>query len=323
MSTPASSNPFGPTVDVRFVYGPLLVGVFVNLILFGVLITQQLEYSHYARKDPLWMRCFVWGVFIMEVANAALDMHIVFQPLILNYGGGIPNDLPTLLVTEPLSVVLVAFPIQLFFLWRIRTLTSSTLLPAIICLFAVVAFAGGIWTTVGVPIVRSFRNVPRLYDAVEVWLIATTVTDISIAVSLAIVLRSKKTGFAPSDTVVDKIIRMTVQTGMLTAFFSLMDVVCLLALRGDTFNFMFNIPITRLYSNCFMSTLNARHQLNREIHRPLLSSSGRHADAVLAGNNGAQLGGNNKNLESTDDTVINDKGDQYGGNRMTEVAETV
>ncbi|KAJ6472501.1 hypothetical protein C8R45DRAFT_1217782 [Mycena sanguinolenta] len=314
MSTP-TPNPFGPTVDVRLVYGPLLVGALFNMILFSVLITQQLEYSHYPRKDPLWIRCFVWGIFIMEVANAAFDMHIIFQSLILNYGvwivlvslnsqldkyiRAIPNDLPTLFVTEPLSVVLVAFPIQLFFLWRIKTLTGHTLLPAIICLFAVVSFAGGIWTIVMVPIVRSFMNVPRLYHPAEMWLIGTAVTDISIAVSLAAVLRSKKTGFAPTDTVVDKIIRMTVQTGMLTAFFSVMDVVCFLALQGDTFNFMFNIPITRLYSNCFMSTLNARHHLNCAMDRPLLSSSGPHTNSVLAGSNGAHLGVDSKILDST------------------------
>ncbi|KAJ6472511.1 hypothetical protein C8R45DRAFT_412475 [Mycena sanguinolenta] len=214
MSAPAA-NPFGPTVDVRLVYGPLLIGVFFNMILFGVVITQQLEYYQCTRKDPLWMRSLVWGIFIVQVANVGFDIYIVFQPLILNYGG-IPNDLPTLFITEPLCVVMVAFPIQLFFLWRLKRLTGSNLLPGAICLFAVISFAGGVWTIVMVPIVRNFMNVPKLYHPAEVWLIGAAVTDISIAVSLAIVLRSKKTGFAPSDTVVDNIIRMTVQTGMWT-----------------------------------------------------------------------------------------------------------
>ncbi|KAJ7246831.1 hypothetical protein B0H12DRAFT_1235453 [Mycena haematopus] len=140
---------FGPTVDVRLIYGPLLIGMYFNLILFGVLITQQLAYFQDARKDPLWMRALVWGIFIIETANAGFDMCIMFQPLILNYGG-IPNDLPTLFVTTKES--------------------------------------GGIWTTVMVPIVRKFMNVPMLYRPAEVWLIAAAVTDICIAVSLAIAL---------------------------------------------------------------------------------------------------------------------------------------
>ncbi|KAJ7246828.1 hypothetical protein B0H12DRAFT_1021084, partial [Mycena haematopus] len=271
-------------------YGPLLIGVYFNLILFGLSLLipgQQLEYFQNGRKDPLWMRALVWGIFLVETANAGFDMYIMFQPLILNYGasiryvGGIPNDLPTLFVTEPLSAVIVAFPIQLFFLWRIKLLTGNTLLPAVIFSFAVVSFSGGIWTTVMVPIVRKFANIPQLYRSTEVWLISAAVTDICIAVSLA---RSKKTGFAPTDSIVDRIIRMTVQTGMLTALFSILDVVCFLTLQ---FNFMWNVPLTRLYSNSFMSTLNARQRLNRMLDRPSLSSSGRHANVVLPGNNAA------------------------------------
>ncbi|KAJ7061580.1 hypothetical protein C8F01DRAFT_1137804 [Mycena amicta] len=283
---PQGPPPTGPTVDVQLIYGPLLVGVFFNMILYGVLVAQQLTYYKTSRKDPLWMRLFVWSVFVVETANTGFDMWIMYQPLILQYGG-IPDNLPTVFITQPLCVILVGFPIQLFFIWRIRTLTQNNILPAAIFVCALVAFAGGTWTTVMVPIVQKFRNIPRLYRSAQVWLIASAITDLSIAASLALALRSKRTGFAPTDFIVDKIIRMSVQTGLVTALFSILDVVCFLTLQGETVNFIWNIPLSKLYSNCLLSTLNARNTMRMGIsteHASGNSGSGRkQANIVLSG----------------------------------------
>ncbi|KAF7350063.1 hypothetical protein MVEN_01308100 [Mycena venus] len=120
-----------PTVDVQLSYGPLLLGVYFNLILCGVLITQQLDYVQNSRKDPLFIRILVWAVFIVEVANTAFDMSIMYEPLILHYGE-IPDKLPTVFITQPLCVILVGFPTQLFFIWRIRIVTGNNLIAAVI-----------------------------------------------------------------------------------------------------------------------------------------------------------------------------------------------
>ncbi|KAJ6472508.1 hypothetical protein C8R45DRAFT_1103957 [Mycena sanguinolenta] len=70
-----------------------------------------------------------------------------------------------------------------------------------------------------------------------------------------------------------------------------------------------------------MSTLNARHQLNSAMDRPSLSSSGRHANVVLARGHAAAIDGDSKNIDSTDD-AINDE-HRYRGIRMTKVVERV
>ncbi|KAJ7259950.1 hypothetical protein B0H12DRAFT_1231895 [Mycena haematopus] len=256
MST-STAAPF----DVRLSYGPLLVGVFFNMILFGVLIVQvcglTLPYAPKANTD-------VWGVFFVETANTAFDMSIMYEPLILHYGAP-PDKLPTVFVTQPLCVVLVGFPIQLFFIWRIYALTANKFIAGCIFLCALTSFGGGAWTTVLVPIVGRFSRIPTLYRSAGVWLISSAVTDICIASTLAVSLWSKKTGWGMTDTVVNTLIRMTVQTGVLTALFSILDVVCFLTLRGRAVNFFFNIALSKLYSNSLMSTLNARRYLRRTL----------------------------------------------------------
>ncbi|KAJ7227467.1 hypothetical protein GGX14DRAFT_630077 [Mycena pura] len=227
---------------------------------------QQLAYFQTKRQDHICIRLLVWGVFIVETANTAFDMFIIYEPLILQYGK-IPSSLPTLFVTQPLCVTVVGFPIQLFFIWRIRTLTQKKLIPGAIMFFSLVAFAGGIWTTIMIHVAATWG--PRMtltYRSAEVWLISSAITDLCIATVLSISLKNKKTGFMTMDIVMDKIIRMTVQSGLVT-------------------NFIFNVPLSKLYSNCLLSMLNSREDFKARVHgnSSMSNSSGRGTNLILSG----------------------------------------
>ncbi|KAJ6572461.1 hypothetical protein DFH09DRAFT_1312749 [Mycena vulgaris] len=269
-------------MDVKFVYGPILIGAFGNMFLFGILVAQVLTYFQSTQRhamqavDPLYMRIFIYGVFFVETANTALNIQIMFQLLVLEYAA-IPNKLPTVFMTstsavlsnlavDASSVILVAFPCQLFFTWRIRTFTRSNILSGCIAALSVFTLGVGIWAVFHLISAGAWSRVPFAHKAAEVWLFASAGTDLVIAFCLALALRSKKTGIKDTDTVVDRIIRSTVQTGAITAFFSIMDVVCFLTIQNATFNFMFNIPVSKLYSNCLMSALNARKEYNNKLN---------------------------------------------------------
>jgi hypothetical protein len=243
----------------------MLIGVFFNMILYGVLIGQTLTYYQVYKKDPAWMRAFVAFLFIVETANTALDMSIMYQPLILEYGHK-PIFFPTVFMTEPLCVVLVSMPIQLFFAWRIYQLNKSPWVPFVIAVFALASFAGGLWTSAMVQILRQFAKKPLLHNSALLWFLASCVADVLITVSLVLTLTKKKTGFAATDSVVDKIIRTTIQTGMLTAVFSILDVACFMALPHYAVNFVWDLALSKLYSNALMSTLNGRQKLNAASH---------------------------------------------------------
>ncbi|KAJ6606111.1 hypothetical protein DFH09DRAFT_2270 [Mycena vulgaris] len=247
--------------NVQLLFGPMLIGVFINMILYGVLIGQVLTYYQMYQKDASWMRYFVLILFIIETANTGFDMAFMYQPLILNYGQK-PNLFPTVFITQPLCVVLVSTPIQLFFAWRIKSLTKSYWVPVMIAVLALAACTGGIWTAVMIHIVKTFANKPKLHNSALLWFLASCVADILITISLVISLAKRKTGFSGTDSVIDKIIRMTIQTGMLTALFSILDVVCFMVLPHAAINFVWDLALSKLYTNCLMSTLNARQGLN-------------------------------------------------------------
>jgi len=244
----------------------MLIGVFFNMILYGVLVGQTVSYYQVYKRDPTWMRLFVAFLFFIETANTALDMSMMYQPLILEYGQK-PVFFPSVFMTEPLCVVLVSMPIQLFFAWRIHQLTKSIWIPIAISVLGIASFAGGIWTATLIQIYRLFAKKPLLHNPALLWFLASCVADVLITVSLVITLAKKKTGFAATDSVLERIIRMTIQTGMITALFSILDVICFMLLPHYAVNFVWDLCLSKLYTNCLLSTLNARQKLNIVSHQ--------------------------------------------------------
>ncbi|TFK69372.1 hypothetical protein BDN72DRAFT_616836 [Pluteus cervinus] len=203
--------------NIQLLFGPMLIGVFMNMILYGVLIMQTLTYYQTYKHDAPWIRYLVLYLFLIETLNTGIDISIMYQPLILEYG--LPKAttfFPTMFPFQPISVVAVSTPIQLFFAWRIWLLTRSPWVPILIALFAVTSLAGGIWTATMVAILQLFSKKPQLHVPALVWFLAACAADVLITINLVLTLTKKKTGFVATDDAISKIIRMTVQTGMLT-----------------------------------------------------------------------------------------------------------
>ncbi|KAJ3839702.1 hypothetical protein F5878DRAFT_615550 [Lentinula raphanica] len=240
----------------------MLIGVFFNMILYGVLLNQMFFYYQTYKSDTLWIKCLVTYLFIVETANTVFDILIMYQPLITQYGTEkAVKYFPTLFMTEPIVVVLVSMPIQCFFAWRILKITKSYIIPAIIVLLALTSATGGFITGIKLVILKVFIKKPELHWSALLWFLPSCVADILITVTLVQSLSKRKNGFSATNTMIDKLIRMTVQTGMITAICAIGDVACFMALPHTAINFIWDLALAKLYTNCLMSTLNARSSL--------------------------------------------------------------
>ncbi|KAE9390870.1 hypothetical protein BT96DRAFT_801391, partial [Gymnopus androsaceus JB14] len=102
--------------------------------------------------------------------------------------------------------------------------------------------------------------------SVIMWLVGECLGDIAItcvlySFVLALLTRicshKHKTGFEASDVLVDRIIRLTVQTGLITACCATLDIVFFLT-DPTGIHLIFNFPLAKLYTNSVMSSLNSR-----------------------------------------------------------------
>lgn len=217
------------------------------------------DYYRIYKSDAPWIRYLVLYLFIVETANTGINMYYIYQPLILRFGTPEATIyFPSLFPFQPFLVVAVSTPIQLFFAWRIRLFTKSDYLFVIVSLFTLTSLAGGVWTGCRIFQLKYFSEKPSLHTPALVWFLCSCVADVLITAVLVVSLYKSKTGFAQTDGIIGKIIRMAVQTGLLTAISAVGDVVTFMVIQHAAVNFLWDLALAKLYANCLLANLNAR-----------------------------------------------------------------
>ncbi|KAF7770689.1 hypothetical protein Agabi119p4_6663 [Agaricus bisporus var. burnettii] len=155
-------------------------------------------------------------------------------------------------------MIAVSTPVQLFIAWRIIIISGKRYFAFLIWAFALISTGGAIWLAHTVVDVKRFARKPDLHWPALTWLLASMIADVIITFSLVHSLAKRRTGIVQTDDIINKIIRMTIQTGLVTAIFAILDVICFLVIPNSTLNFVWDFALSKLYANALMSTLNAR-----------------------------------------------------------------
>ncbi|KAJ4490978.1 hypothetical protein J3R30DRAFT_164082 [Lentinula aciculospora] len=252
---PAPPHP--PTV--MQVYAPFFVGTFLNIFLYGIAVTQMYTYHRTSKGDKPWMKLLVLYLFVMETINSVCDIGLVFEPLLLNFGN--PNIVatsPWTLRLDGVSTTLISTPVQIFMAWRIKIIMETAIPAAVIVILAISSLIGSVWLAVAVSNTPQYANFDEFRGAPSLWLISSAVADIAIACYLVYGLAKKRTGFAVLNDQIDRIIRVTIQTGSLTALTALIDVIVFLSVPETTIFFAWDLTLSKLYTTTLLSSLNAR-----------------------------------------------------------------
>lgn len=224
------------------------------------MITQVNQYYNAFPKDPLWMKLYVATLLVSDCVNSAFNIAWVYNTLVNQFGNlDALASADWLFSSEQSMAGITSMMVQCFYAWRIQVLTKQWWLVAIVVLSSLVSGLCAIGTAIGVSIVKDFSKFQTLDVIALPWLISCTLCDVLIAVALSAYLRKHKTGFAHTDTVVNKIIRSTVQNGMLTASFTIAHIVSYLA-SPTGIHMIFNYGVVKLYTNSVMSSLNSRRE---------------------------------------------------------------
>ncbi|EGO02874.1 hypothetical protein SERLA73DRAFT_48048, partial [Serpula lacrymans var. lacrymans S7.3] len=174
---------------------------------------------------------------------------------------------------------LVALAVQTFFAWRIKVLTGNQILSYLVSILSVIQFLASIGTMIGGIHVKYFVDLDKVKSMSLIWLFGSVVTDAIITVTLVCHLasiivfyhiqfnndtqRQSRTGFPSTDHVIACVIRLTVQTGLLTTTCAL-GVVMSYLIAVSQLHLSFGLPLSKLYTTTLVSSLNARNVWNPE-----------------------------------------------------------
>ncbi|KAK6996930.1 hypothetical protein R3P38DRAFT_1948419 [Favolaschia claudopus] len=230
---------------VELLFGPLLLGLILSTGAYGVMCVQMLLYYQSFKRDARWIRYFILYLLFAETVNLLFEIGIVYEPLIVRYGSQRALIVSPLLIPgDAISIVAVSTPVQIFTAWRISVITNSIIFPLIITVLSVVSFGGGLFVSIFAAIRNEFREFQSFAPTVILWLVTSAVCDFLITIILTYSLTTRKTGFTAVDGQINRIIRLTVQTGAITAAAALADVILFLAFPGSTLNFIPDFPLS-------------------------------------------------------------------------------
>lgn len=123
----------------------------------------------------------------------------------------------------------IAMLVQSFYAWRIFKLTSNRWLVVVVLVPSVVGGLSGIGTAIAVALRPQFSGLQRLKVIVLLWLGGAAMSDTCIAAILVWQLYRSRTGVHKTDTMISRVIQMTVSNGILTATFALADIISYLS----------------------------------------------------------------------------------------------
>lgn len=245
-------------MDISSSFGFLVLGMMLNLILYGFMFMQCYLYMSVFKRDATWIKIFVAYLLLADTLNTAFTAAILYEYLIAHYGEvDYLSHATWLFSTDPALTGIISCSVQLFFAYRVKRLTGNTWLAVAISLLAVVAACGALGSAIAVNWWHDFDDFRNFKAVVVIWLVCAAVADVLVTGVLVWYLRRKRTGLVGTDLFLDRIVRLTIQTGLLTAVFAVVDVVLFLS-SPTTLHFLFNMPLAKLYTNSLMSNLNSR-----------------------------------------------------------------
>lgn len=238
--------------------GPILLGTVFNIWLYGIMVTQTTMYFVAFPRDHKWIKFMVAWLFAIDTLNSLFDIGFLWRYTITFFGDlqGITTS-HWLFNIEPAMTVMISSTTQSFFAWRVAKLTGQAWLGWLIGLSSFIQFLCGTGVTIGCFIVQEFARFQELKVPVIIWLGLSALTDIVITCILSWYLHTHRTGFSRTDDVITRLVRLTVQTGLITTVWATVDLFIYLGMDNNM-HLLFQLPLCKLYTNTLMSTLNSR-----------------------------------------------------------------
>ncbi|KAJ7216321.1 hypothetical protein GGX14DRAFT_441161 [Mycena pura] len=280
-----------PSVDLNLQssYGLLLIGCFLSSAVWGVTVVQTILYSFMYTKDPLKLRLLVrhhHGMAI-DTANQVLVLKSVWPALILHWGQVeiLAKSEGTLYVHHVWVAAIVGLGVQSYYVWRIYVLSRRRLIFPCLLMILVAWQITYYFLVFGKVTVSAGKQSEQL-TAVAISLRASGAgVDVLIAAAMVYLLLRPRNRhmFDRTQTLVYRLLVLSVNTGAWTAVLAIFDFVCIWAFPTFFTFTVFELPICSLYLSTLLVNLNARKFLTDVDGTVNLS------DISISGNSGRQL----------------------------------
>ncbi|EEB95000.1 hypothetical protein MPER_06097, partial [Moniliophthora perniciosa FA553] len=137
----------------------------------------------------------------------------------------------------PIMTGIVSCAVQLFFAWRIWAISSSIYIPVMIGVLFFLQCAGSLWAGAHSKEIGIWSQLQEQNQAPTIlWLGGTTACDVIITVTMLYCLSTSRNGFRATNAILVKFIRLTIETGLITSTFAILDLTFFLVFQHANYH---------------------------------------------------------------------------------------
>ncbi|ESK84783.1 hypothetical protein Moror_554 [Moniliophthora roreri MCA 2997] len=254
------SSPLPIPPNIVELTGPIFLGNIFNWGLFGALSVQTYLYYLAFPRDRSIPKGIVASVYVFELVQTILCTKDAFN----NFGFGWGNmeafdQVGLIWFSVPMMTGIVSCAVQLFFAWRIWIISRSFYIPIVIGVLSLVQCSGSIWAGVHCKEIGVWSELQEQNQAATIlWLGGTAACDVLITVTMLYYLSTSRNGFRATNAILVKFIRLTIETGLITSTFAVLDLMFFLIFKHANYHLVPATCLSKFYSNSLMVLLNAR-----------------------------------------------------------------
>ncbi|KAK0486407.1 hypothetical protein IW261DRAFT_795431 [Armillaria novae-zelandiae] len=241
--------------------GPPIVGYLLNWGLFGTLSVQLYLYYLAFPKDRNFIKSLVYSIYILELVQTILVAHDAFA--VFGYGFGdweVLTEIHFSWLIVPIIGAVAASVGHAFYAYRIFVLSRSQILPAFIICVSLTSFVSAIIAGVCAFEASDPAKFNDRETSISIGISCGSyvLCDVVIAICMTYYLTRSNTGFRPTQTLVTKLIRLTIETGSVTAIVALVTMILFLVFPQKTFYVTPSMILSKMYANTIYMVLNSR-----------------------------------------------------------------
>ncbi|KAL5514889.1 hypothetical protein ACEPAG_2205 [Sanghuangporus baumii] len=249
--------------------------------LFGSILwrSASLQLYYYCEKfwktDHNYLKAYVLSIWILDTVHQAILMEVNY----VYFVSGIVN--PILLTYLPKEIGIIGFIIavidamvQLFFLRRVWCLSGRNRLLTGLLFVLVLSQLALTMTYSGIILNKALLRQAATLSVFEMIMNTSAVfVDMPLALSMIWFLWRNRSGVRRTDSIVNRIITLTIGSGLVTAFWAIIAAVSAAVVPRSLIYISSDLIFPKLYFNCMMTSLNARSSLREALNDEIVGMS--------------------------------------------------
>ncbi|KAJ6613738.1 hypothetical protein B0H10DRAFT_2047340 [Mycena sp. CBHHK59/15] len=274
MSAPISLAARQSLIPLDNLLGPWLIGLLISSVIFGITCFQvYLYYTKFCSRDSTFLKIFVGCLLTVEILHLTLLGMSYYEASVTNFGDYVAIFKgPWSLRAQIVVGVFLGTLVQMFYAFRIWTLAhKSPYMPLLIIICSLGALSMSIVYTIKVSITKAFDNTGDVIPFSTSSLSLEVACDALITGAMVYNLWKGHTDYHRTNRALNILIAYTINSGAITTVFAICTLVLFLTSKVTLIYSFFFFILVRLYGCSFMSILNSREYIRKQLNHEMVT----------------------------------------------------